>query len=124
MKTATVLSLTTLALTPLTLAGPLAYAICQAGCASVVMACYAAAGKLHTTLTSIGASPILEQQLFFITMLISWGLQVRHGARLWAQRRQRQWWDVIRRLELVRRLVWLLVLLRRCDCGLKDERLR
>lgn len=30
---------------PLTAAaGPLAYAVCQAGCASVVMACYAAAG--------------------------------------------------------------------------------
>lgn len=26
------------------LAGPLAYAICQKGCAGVVMACYAAAG--------------------------------------------------------------------------------
>lgn len=27
-------------------AGPLAYGICQAGCASVVMACYAAAGEI------------------------------------------------------------------------------
>jgi hypothetical protein len=29
---------------PLASAGPLGYAICQAGCASVVMACYSAAG--------------------------------------------------------------------------------
>jgi hypothetical protein len=63
MKTATVLSLTTLALTPLALAGPLAYGICQAGCASVVMACYAAAGKLHKTLNSTGVSSMPEQLL-------------------------------------------------------------
>ncbi|KAF2130492.1 hypothetical protein P153DRAFT_366077 [Dothidotthia symphoricarpi CBS 119687] len=33
-----------LALIPCATAGPIGYAICQAGCSSVVMACYAAAG--------------------------------------------------------------------------------
>jgi len=37
-----------------TLAGPAAYGICQAGCASVVMACYAAGG--FTWGATLGAS--------------------------------------------------------------------
>jgi hypothetical protein len=47
MKSSTLLSLTIITLTsaPPTLAGPLAYGICQAGCAAVVTACYSAAGK-------------------------------------------------------------------------------
>jgi hypothetical protein len=36
--------LATVGLLPLASAGPAGYGICQAGCASVVMACYAAAG--------------------------------------------------------------------------------
>lgn len=47
MKATVMISFLTLTLTPLALAGPLSYGICQAGCASIVMACYAAAGKMH-----------------------------------------------------------------------------
>jgi hypothetical protein len=36
-------------------AGPAAYGICQAGCAAVVVACYAAAGFIFGTVT-VGAS--------------------------------------------------------------------
>jgi len=44
----------TLSLIPLISAGPAAYGICQAGCASVVMACYGAAG--FTWGATLGAS--------------------------------------------------------------------
>ena len=41
-----------------TQAGPAAYGICQAGCAAVVVACYAAAGFIFGTVTGgIGAPP-------------------------------------------------------------------
>jgi hypothetical protein len=53
MKPTTLLTLTILAFAPLTLAGPIAYGICQAGCATVVMACYAAAGKKPHTPTQL-----------------------------------------------------------------------
>ena len=33
-------------------AGPLAYGICQAGCSSLVVACYAAAGYIFGTVTA------------------------------------------------------------------------
>ncbi len=37
-------------------AGPAAYGICQAGCAAVVVACYAAAGSVFGTVTAgVGA---------------------------------------------------------------------
>lgn len=39
-----VLLATTVILATPSVAGPAAYGVCQAGCASVVMACYAAAG--------------------------------------------------------------------------------
>lgn len=46
MKPSTLLLPLTLLLTPSpTAAGPLAYGVCQAGCAAVVTACYAAAGE-------------------------------------------------------------------------------
>lgn len=37
-------------------AGPIAYAICQAGCASIVIACYAAAGATFGTIATPAAS--------------------------------------------------------------------
>jgi len=39
------------------LAGPAAYGVCQAGCASLVMACYAAAGAAWGTTFGLGAAP-------------------------------------------------------------------
>ncbi|KAI1736724.1 hypothetical protein F4680DRAFT_246167 [Xylaria scruposa] len=44
MKATTALVTSLLASTPIVSAGPAAYGICQAGCAAVVTACYAAAG--------------------------------------------------------------------------------
>ncbi|TRX93855.1 hypothetical protein FHL15_005237 [Xylaria flabelliformis] len=44
MKPTTSLFAAILASTPIVSAGPAAYGICQAGCAAVVTACYAAAG--------------------------------------------------------------------------------
>ncbi|KAI0859552.1 hypothetical protein F4860DRAFT_249266 [Xylaria cubensis] len=44
MKPTTSLFAALLASTPIVSAGPAAYGICQAGCAAVVTACYAAAG--------------------------------------------------------------------------------
>ncbi|QDS77261.1 hypothetical protein FKW77_003660 [Venturia effusa] len=48
------LLLTITALATTTTAGPLGYGICQAGCSSIVMACYAAAG--FTWGATLGAS--------------------------------------------------------------------
>lgn len=36
-----------LVLAPVVSGGPIAYGVCQAGCAAVVMACYSAAGRLQ-----------------------------------------------------------------------------
>ena len=41
--------------TPVT-GGPVAYAICQAGCAAVVVACYSAAGFVFGTVTAGAAT--------------------------------------------------------------------
>lgn len=38
-------------------AGPIGYGICQAGCASVVMACYTAAGAVWGATAGLGAPP-------------------------------------------------------------------
>ncbi|CAF3550138.1 unnamed protein product [Rotaria socialis] len=38
-------------------AGPTAYGICQAGCAAVVVACYAAAGAVFGTVTAGAGAP-------------------------------------------------------------------
>jgi len=38
-------------------AGPLAYGICQAGCAAVVVACYAGAGAVFGTVTAGVGTP-------------------------------------------------------------------
>jgi len=38
-------------------AGPAAYGICQAGCAAVVVACYAAAGAVFGTVTAGVGTP-------------------------------------------------------------------
>jgi hypothetical protein len=38
-------------------AGPAAYGICQAGCAAVVVACYAAAGAVFGTVTAGAGTP-------------------------------------------------------------------
>lgn len=40
---------------PLATAGPLAYGLCQAGCSSVVVACYAAAGFTFGTVAAAAA---------------------------------------------------------------------
>lgn len=43
-----------------TQAGPAAYGICQAGCAAVVVACYAAGGAVFGTVTGgIGTAPVI-----------------------------------------------------------------
>lgn len=39
------------------IAGPAGYGICQAGCASVVMACYGAAGAVWGATAGLGAAP-------------------------------------------------------------------
>jgi hypothetical protein len=44
MKPTAVASFTLFTFSSVTLAGPIAYGICQAGCAAVAMACYSAAG--------------------------------------------------------------------------------
>ncbi|KAJ5288668.1 hypothetical protein N7478_001698 [Penicillium angulare] len=41
------------------LAGPIGYAICQAGCASVVMACYAAGGATWGATLGASAPPTI-----------------------------------------------------------------
>ncbi|EPZ35264.1 hypothetical protein O9G_000660 [Rozella allomycis CSF55] len=44
----------------LALGGPISYGTCQAGCAAVVVACYAAAGAVFGTVTlGVGAPPAL-----------------------------------------------------------------
>jgi len=48
---------TLLAYATITLAGPLAYGTCQAGCAAVVMACYGAAGAVWGATAGAGAAP-------------------------------------------------------------------
>lgn len=41
-------------------AGPAAYGICQAGCAAVAVACYAAAGAVFGTVTAgVGTAPAI-----------------------------------------------------------------
>lgn len=42
-------------LTQLAIAGPLAYAICQAGCSAVVVACYSAGGAIFGTVAAVAA---------------------------------------------------------------------
>lgn len=39
--------------------GPIAYAICQGGCAGVVTACYAAAGAVFGTVAAAAAPPAI-----------------------------------------------------------------
>ncbi|CAF4275638.1 unnamed protein product, partial [Adineta steineri] len=40
--------------------GPAAYGICQAGCATVTVACYAAAGAVFGTITAgVGTAPAI-----------------------------------------------------------------
>ena len=38
-------------------AGPIAYGVCQGGCAAVAMACYAAAGAVWGATAGVGAPP-------------------------------------------------------------------
>lgn len=40
-------------------AGPAAYGICQAGCSSIVVACYAAAGCVFGTIAAPAAPPAI-----------------------------------------------------------------
>ncbi|KAI1289865.1 hypothetical protein HDE_08453 [Halotydeus destructor] len=42
-----------------TMAGPLLYGICQAGCATVAVACYAAGGAVFGTVLAAAASPAI-----------------------------------------------------------------
>ncbi|KAL0630800.1 hypothetical protein Q9L58_010353, partial [Maublancomyces gigas] len=44
-------------LLPTALAGPVAYGICQSGCAGLVMACYAGAGAVWGATAGLGAAP-------------------------------------------------------------------
>jgi len=57
----TILTLGTLSASFLqqTMAGPAAYGICQAGCAAVVVACYAAGGFVFGTVTAGAATPAI-----------------------------------------------------------------
>ncbi|KAK0446012.1 uncharacterized protein EV420DRAFT_911665 [Desarmillaria tabescens] len=48
---------TSLALVPQAHAGPIAYGICQTGCNTVVVACYAAAGFTFGTVIAAPAAP-------------------------------------------------------------------
>ncbi|CAF0915355.1 unnamed protein product [Adineta ricciae] len=60
MKYTTILVFLLLLMTSCTKAGPLAYGMCQAGCASVVVACYSAAGAVFGTVTGgLGAPPAI-----------------------------------------------------------------
>jgi hypothetical protein len=47
------------ALVPTVDAGPLAYAVYQAGCASIVVPCYSAAGSIFGTVLVIAAPPAI-----------------------------------------------------------------
>ncbi|KAJ5726297.1 uncharacterized protein N7483_007654 [Penicillium malachiteum] len=68
MKASTFLSLGTLSLVPTVLAGPIGYAICQGGCSSVVMACYAAGGAtLGATLGATAPATIVGCNVAFGT---------------------------------------------------------
>ncbi|KAJ7691962.1 hypothetical protein B0H17DRAFT_1062265 [Mycena rosella] len=42
---------------PLTQAGPIAYALCQTGCNTVAVACYAGAGLVFGTVVAAPAAP-------------------------------------------------------------------
>ncbi|KAF2175953.1 hypothetical protein K469DRAFT_608836 [Zopfia rhizophila CBS 207.26] len=44
---------------PIVVAGPLAYGVCQAGCSTVVVACYAAAGATFGTIAAAAAPPAI-----------------------------------------------------------------
>ncbi|KAJ5710925.1 hypothetical protein N7488_005081 [Penicillium malachiteum] len=59
MKTSTLLSIVGLSLKPTVLAGPIGYGICQAGCSSVVMACYAAGGATWGATLGATAPPTI-----------------------------------------------------------------
>ncbi|KAK7907987.1 hypothetical protein PG985_015290 [Apiospora marii] len=48
-------TLLVLSTTAATIAGPLAYGICQAGCSAVVVACYSAAGFTFGTVAAVAA---------------------------------------------------------------------
>ncbi|TEA19704.1 hypothetical protein C8034_v008993 [Colletotrichum sidae] len=51
------ITLLTLAALPVAVAGPAAYGVCQAGCASIVVACYAAAGAVFGATAGAAAPP-------------------------------------------------------------------
>ena len=55
MQLLTATLITTIALIHFAAAGPLAYGICQAGCAAVVKACYLAAGYTFGTVFATAA---------------------------------------------------------------------
>ncbi|TDZ41237.1 hypothetical protein CTRI78_v009826 [Colletotrichum trifolii] len=51
------ITLFTLVALPVAVAGPAAYGVCQAGCASIVVACYAAAGAVFGAIAGAAAPP-------------------------------------------------------------------
>jgi len=53
----TLVAATTLALATRASAGPIAYGLCQTGCNTVAMACYAAAGVTFGTIVAAPATP-------------------------------------------------------------------
>lgn len=56
MKTTAIFFCIVLLMGSCTEAGPAAYGLCQAGCAAVVVACYAAAGAVFGTVTAGAAT--------------------------------------------------------------------
>ncbi|KAI0693946.1 hypothetical protein C8T65DRAFT_744563 [Cerioporus squamosus] len=60
MRFAILAALAAIVAVPTAEAGPLAYAICQTGCNSLVVACYANAGAVFGTVTAgVGVAPAI-----------------------------------------------------------------
>jgi len=59
MQLKDVLLTTSVFAVPTVVAGPLGYGICQAGCSTVVVACYAAAGATFGTIAAAAAPPAI-----------------------------------------------------------------
>ncbi|KAH8107856.1 hypothetical protein BXZ70DRAFT_1003281 [Cristinia sonorae] len=57
MKLSILTPLAVLAAAPTALGGPIAYGICQTGCNTVAVACYAAAGFTFGTVVAAAAAP-------------------------------------------------------------------
>lgn len=58
MRTSTLLPIMATLAMPV-LGGPIAYGICQAGCASLAVACYSGAGAIFGTIAAAAAPPAI-----------------------------------------------------------------